>query len=615
MRKYEPQDIAVLRENLSKTHGDKRSEQEWDGDLYNQDPSRVRQYLPNDIPIYQSALATEIVDQVSDSLRTDAPVIRYKPRSRGRDADKERHRARMTAWGIERLKFDQAYADIDPYNQAGLDLALRGEAILKVLHNADFPLKPTRDEFPTRSVYDDALADWRTETSTMSPLLPTQALDPLGVYTPPDAGCPLPYIVEHQVRRQIDMWEQYPDWKEGVKNKVYRFGIDERAMNVDELNDPVREVEWLECWTESHYIIWVGGVEVIRKPNPYGFVPYAHVYSGLGRSDVRGNTAEKAASILSKVRGEIEAEIIGKTIKFELAKLYVFPRIMVPRGTADDIADSLRARGIIEYEPEMGPDSIKWLDSPPINTSVAEFMDSVERAIAKRVNPIMRGMAEQESDFGVLEALRLGQATKGIQQIATNLNRLSTNSLNIAASIVQAMNFDYEDMRQGDFVEPHFEIEFKAIDPVEETRRHMAGLALYRADRAITKRTLRKEFLDGVITDIEDEEEQEMAERAEEAFYASDAFQQYAIETYIAERQQEMAADARDKAEQARHQQVGPPPGAGIPPGGGMPPGAGTVPENLMTTVEQLGGPEADTGALAQTAGPIQEARSAVELP
>jgi len=106
-----------------------------------------------------------------------------------------------------------------------------------------------------------------------------------------------------------------------------------------------------------------------------------------------------------------------------------------------------------------------------------------------------------------------------------------------------------------------------------------------------------------------------MAERAEEAFYASDAFQQYAIETYIAERQQEMAADARDKAEQARHQQVGPPPGAGIPPGGGMPPGAGTVPENLMTTVEQLGGPEADTGALAQTAGPIQEARSAVELP
>jgi hypothetical protein len=615
MRKYEPQDIAVLRENLSKTHGDKRNEQEWDADLYNQNPNRVRQYLPSDVPIYQSSLATEVVDEVSDSLRTDAPVIRYRPRSRGRDAENERHRARMTTWGYERLKFDQAYADIDPYNQAGLDLALRGEAILKVLHNADFPLKPTRDEFPTRSVYDDALADWRTETSTISPLLPTQALDPLGVYTPPDAGCPLSYIVQYQVRRQIDMWEQYPDWKEGVKNKVYSFGVDERAMNVDELNDPVREVEWLECWTESHYIIWVGGVEVIRKPNPYGFVPYAHVYSGLGRSDVRGNTAEKAASILSKVRGEIEAEIVGKTIKFELAKLYVFPRIMVPRGTADDIADSLRARGIIEYEPDMGPDSIKWLDSPPINTSVAEFMDSVERAIAKRVNPIMRGMAEQESDFGVLEALRLGQATKGIQQIATNLNRLSSNTLNIAASIVQAMNFDYEDMRKDDFVEPHFEIEFKAIDPVEETRRHMAGLALYRADRAITKRTLRKEFLDGVITNIEDEEEQEMTERAEEAFYASDAFQQYAIETYTAERQEEMARDARDNAEQMRGQQAGPLPGAGPPPGAGIPPGAGTAPENLMTTVEQLGGPGADTGALAQTAGPIQEARSAVELP
>ena len=638
LREYEPDDISALKENLNQLHSDKRSNQEWDADLYEQNNVRVRRYIPQDIPVYQSALATEIVDETSDSLRTDTPLVSHNLRTRGRKDENERHRARMQEWGEKRLLFDQAYADIDPYNQAGLDLALRGESILKILHNADFPEKPTRDEFKGKGKFDNAIKEWRNETSAINPLLPTRAVDPLGVYLPPDASYPLAYVVEHQTRRQIDMWEQYPAWKEEARDKVYSLGGSERAMNPDELNDPTREVEWLECWTCSHYIVWVGGVEVIRKKNPYGFVPYVHSYAGLGRSDARGDSSDKAASMLSKIRGEVEAEIIGKTIKFELAKLYVFPRVMVPDGQADRVAESLRARGIIEYDPEMGPDSIKWLDSPPINPAVSDFMDGVNTAIAKRANPIMRGMPEQDAQYGVLEALRLGQATKGIQNIAVNLNRMRTSALNVAARIVDKMGFEYDNMKSNDFNEPDFKVEFKAVDPVEETRRHMAGLALFRTDRAITKRTLRREFLDGVIKDIEEEEVQEMAERSEEAFYSSPQFTEFAIEMHRAEMLTQMAEEARGNAEQARTALPGGAPGI---PGMGMPqamasplmggnasgaiqgPGAGQSPTlpaspppgQLLTTPEQVGGPGVSAPGLGEAQRPLAEARQVMEAP
>ena len=427
---------------------------------------------------------------------------------------------------------------------------------------------------------------------------------------------PLPYIIEHQVRRQLDMWEQYPDWKTEIAGKIWTENGQERQLTTDELNDPLREVDWLEYWSPTQYIVVVDGVEAVAKENPYGFVPYAHEYSGLGRVDQRASSSAKAASILSKIRGELMSEIILKTIMFELAQSYVFPRIIVPEGREDIVRQGMRHRGILTYDPQdpKGAQSIQWLDPIDINPAVSQFLGEAQQAIARRVNPILGGMPQQDSEFGVLEALRIGQATKGIQEITTNLNRLATVSIRQAAQMLMALDTDMTVMgtvqNGGRDIKitpallktyKQLSIEFEATDPVEQTRRQQAGMVLYRGN-AISRRSLQTKYLPEIVEDPAQEDVRMGTEASAAAFYSSQEFMQWAVQKHQAAQQEQMAEQQRNAA-QANLMNAG---GMGAPPGMGGG-GGGGVEASRTSTVEALAQGGATAGERQQAAGALGE--------
>lgn len=587
-----------MKTQLESYHGEKIGNQRYDDLFYEQNSEALaREHLPEDIEIYKSALATDVVDQVSDQLRTDEPSVIFGAIT---NSDKEmKRKARLEGWGKQTIIDDQFGQDIDAFSQGGKDLALRGEGIIKRLHNTNLSDEPVLSDFKGRGRRDnfkEAKQKWQAEMAATSPLLPARAIDPLTCFIPPNAVNPLPYIIEHQRRRQIDIWDDYPDWQNELAAKVWMQDGKELTVPKDELNDPLREVDWLEYWSKDRYIVIVDGIELFDKENPYGFVPYAHNYSGMGRSDARASSANKAASILSKIRGELLSEIILKTIMFELSQSYVFPRIRVPEGREDIIKSEMGHRGILTYDENnpRGPDAIQWLDPIPINPAVSGFLAEAQNAIARRVNPILSGQGNQDSEFGVLEALRIGQATKGIQEITTNLNRLATASLRQAAQMIIALDLKVTVTATAhnggsDFVmKPvdlktykQLSVEFDAIDQLEQTRRQQAGMTLFRGG-AITRRTYHTKYLDDVIDDAIEEETQFGVEAAEAAFYQSEQFMQWAIAHHQAELQE-------DQANKEREAVRGTLPNSGRG-GGGGDAAAGGVAASQTSTVEALAG-------------------------
>ena len=564
IRTFKPDDLQTLYQSLRTYHNIKRGHQEHEDSLYDQDTSWARATVPDDIPIFQSSLATDVVDQIGDQLRTDEPMVNV--RATGNSEEARKLVTLLTRWALRDIRNSQERGEVDPYSQAGRDLPLRGEAVVKRMHNSDLSLKPVRTDFDSDEKHEEAVSKWEDEMRNSWPLLPARPIDPLNIFLPPNATWPFPYIVEIQKRRQIDICEMYSEWKGAVANK--KVPSLQRKLNAKEIANPLREVELIHFWSESHHIVEADGVEIVSMKNPYGFVPYCHAYSGLGRNDTNSGSEQKAVGILRKMIGELEADVMLRTITFSLAQYYVFPRVLVPEGRAEKVAKQMRVRGILEYENR--PDEIRWLESPPVPPQVSEFLGQGHHAIARRVNPVQRGLPITPATSGVHEAIELVQSDTALGDIRNALNQIVTQSVITAARIMKALDLsanviggaDSEERLQDRIIDaekkhfdhPAFEVEFKAIDPVEDTRQQQAGLRLYEG-RAISKRTYHEKFLTRIVDDPEEEGIQDMLEKAEEAWISSEEFRAWAVRQYMGDQQTQELLGAEG--------QPAPPPGAG----------------------------------------------------
>lgn len=555
-----PSNLGELYEELKKYHSLKIEHQRHAHDMYSQDVTWARPLVPRDIPIFATSTPTELVDQIADQIRTDEPIVNFRPYANNEKA--RSHRTRMRRWGEKRLEDDREHAEIDPYGQASKDLPLRGEAVIKRLHNPDVPNEPMLSDYSTRERFEHEHDIWEHRAATLDPLLPARSIDPLDIFIPPNSAWPLPYVIEYQQRRQVDMWRGYPGWKaeQQTRNRAkfangWRIIPGMGGLSQKDMDNPAREVQWLEYWSEDWYIVEVDGITVIDKRNPYGITPYCHSYSGYGRVDHSGSSADKAVGIIDKLRGELEAEVIARSFQFAAAQYYVFKRLLVPQGRANSVADQMAAGSVIEYESD--PDEIQWLDSPQLSDSVNELLAQATSKINQRVNPVQRGAPGRALESGVQEAIALIQASTGITDPAYAINRLASQSLEIAARQMKALNLSVNiaagelendeiergmkvDAADGDFDYPdYFEVEFKAFDPVEDTRRQEAGARL-RRDKSISRETYQLKYLNNVVDDPEEENIQILFEDAQEAWVSSQDFQLWAVQQHMG--QQSVAA-------------------------------------------------------------------------
>ena len=490
--------------------------------LYNQNFS-LNIDLPENITVHRSSKATQIVDNLRDQIRVDEPVVVYRERS-PKQKDQE-HKAIMETWGQNILSQMSQSGMIDPLGQAPHDLILRGAACLKLIVREDSledkPAKVSRKA-------------WETEMSH-KPHFIVKPVDPLNCY--PSPSNELTYMVERQTRRVIDIRESYPHWTDPKAKKLGKNLAD----------NPLREVNWVEYWTRDEYIVEVDGETIIDKPNPYGIIPYIYRYSGLGRYNADGNPRHLAVGILHSIRGELEAEIEIKTAMRAAWQYHVFPRLLTTDDPSQVAQQFQKGPGaVIKHAPERPP---QWLESPPPNQHMMEFLASIDESIRRT---IPAALMERQADAGIHQAMLIGQALKIISPVKKALNSMGTEVINKLSHLMAwfELSMSVQGPRQGagdrmvrpkDFTHHQFEVTFEATDPSEDDRRMLSALAVKREPGLISRSTYREKFLKGVIPNGEEEEEKIMAEQVIDQLVGSGMLVQEVMMQMQAQQQQAQA--------------------------------------------------------------------------
>jgi len=500
---------------------------------------RIKIELPESISVYKSARATSAVDDLKDQVRVDEPVIKAKRFGEGKTPVDLA--SKQTIWAKALFKKFAEEGQVDPFSQQPFDMILSGAGVLKlVIKPTAMANRPTRKEGEATRKFNKRLKEWRQTKASMSALQLT-AIDPKQVLISPGPGIPR-YAIEIQKRRTIDMWQVYPEWSDPRAKVTGR-----KELKLADKENPLREVNWEEYWSwyydaaedkwKGDYVIRADGERLNKKredgseitDNPYGFVPYVWRYGGLGRVNDSSDPSEMAVGALTSILGELENEILLKTALAAAWQFHVFPRLIVKGMNAAEAKKrfSKGPGGIIEVPDDIN--DIKWLETAQPNPSMMQFLSVIDAAIDRRVSPTLGGSAEAE--FGILQAQLVGQALKVISPIRANLNYMGTRIADMAANLMErfdlSMNVmgtmadgvEKEFMMTGDDFKKHaFDVSFEVVDPKENERSMLAGLAVKRDPNSMSRATFWKIFMPGIIDNPETEEEQLMMERVVDQF-------------------------------------------------------------------------------------------------
>lgn len=480
-----PSNLKDLKTSLETYYQDMHGQMREDDAFYYQDESVVQISIPNNIPIHMPSTAANIVDNMRDQIVTDAPVIEFVPKTKTKE--NEEKRVRMVKWAEKQLEYARNWAETDAIDQWKHDLLLRGAAAGKIL------VQDSGDVVQSHYVF--------------------RPLDPLNVYPSPNSNHPLTYVLEVQTRTVADVMAAYPDFEDPRGTELKRKG-DRRA------DDLTREVEWLEYWDAENYIVEVDGQRIKEDPNPYGFVPYIFEYSGLGRSHANGDPKTKARGLITPIHGELQAEVRIKTAWDAQWQFHVFP-VLMTKTNSRLVQKMLEVGpgGILEWGP-LG-EKPEWLEREAPNAQMIGFLDRINGALARQSAPILSNPGQGSgSEFGILEAMRIGQALKVISPVLKTLNRMGSQAINIMAKLAQKKSLDFEiessrdslvTLKGEDFDTFTFNVDFESIEPAENDRRILVGQGL--VDRGIiSKRTFLKKYGKNVVEDPEAEQEEIMLE-------------------------------------------------------------------------------------------------------
>ena len=504
-----PDSLRKLRVELDQYYGAMHTNQKTFKDMYNREYEGLMTDLPDNVPIHESSTTSQVVDALRDQLVLDLPKVEYLPLG---DTKKDReHKALMEMFGKYLLGELAYHYTVDPFSQAAQDLIWLGAGCIKHL------LIPER--ILARPPQSRKVREWEAEQARVWPFL-IKPIDPMNVMVSP--GMEVKYVLEVQERFASDVLSLFPAWSDPLHA----------------LAKPRKVTTWLEYWSEEHYMVEVDGEMVRDLPNIAKHVPYSWSYSGFGRADSTGDPQYLASSILSNIIGELEDEVRIKTAQSAQWQYHVFPRLLTTENAKEMRKKFMVGPGaVIEHVPGQEP---KWLEVPPPNPQMMEFLEIIHVYIYRRGGAALTGRPEGV-DYGIHQAMLIGQALKVLSPIRTSLNKLATNMLNslinqmyllevplnvrghVEQQVVEKM------VRPKDCKHQSYRVQFEAVDPAENDRRMIAGLAVLRGgpdEMLLADYTFRDKYLKGVVDDAEKEEAVILAELAVRRFVVSGAFDQ-----------------------------------------------------------------------------------------
>ena len=534
-----PGSLEKLHRQLQTYYTDMTSKMNRADMLYNQRVNHLM-LVPEGIAVHESSTAAQIVDGLRDQIRTDEPsvsVVRSTTDREGTDKDNKRIR-----WGQYVLDEINEHAIVSIAQQILHDSLLRGAGCTKYVIDTDaLPDPPERNDFKSVKAFNLAMKDFKNIPGNWPWV--NKPIDPLSVFPAPGTRRPHPFMLEVQTRRALDMWVDYPNWKDSKRGQ--RGG-----------DSPMRTVIWREYWSDDHYIAEADGNVVFDKANPYGFVPYEFEYSGLGRFNTDGNPSFLAKSILDDIAGELEEEIRMKTAQSAQWLFHTFPRLLTEEDPKKARKQYMKGPGAIIQVADMTRKP-QWLAVPEPNPAMLIFLQEIEKNIFRKA-PAALSERPAGVDAAVHQALLIGQAVKIIGPVKSMLNRLASQMLtNMARQLVKldiTMHIpgSIGDTRSmtitpKDLAGVQFRVKYEATDPVENDRRMLAGLALLRVPGLLSKQTYREVYGKGIIPDNKTEEVRLLTELVIDQLAATGALLQPVLEE-IAAREQSAGLQSAEEA-------------------------------------------------------------------
>lgn len=430
--------------------------------------------VPKDVPVHRPSTPSALIDAAAAHIVTDYPVVTVR-RPAGRGAGERQ--AKLAALGRHCFARQRERATLDVWSAVKLDLLLYGAGCVKtVFDEAQWPAPPDGEE---------GVEEWQESLRYAWPFY-TVAVNPTSILVPPDLRWPHAYAIETQKRLAIDVKASYPDW-------------------VD-YDDELREVEWVEFWTATEYGAWANGQPVFEgRPNPHGIVPYRWDASMAGRA-LTTDPLAYARGLLDKAMGDLKSEAVARVLMETNMQYMVFPRPLVREDEAKAVEAkwNMAPGGLIPVRQVDGDEkSMKFLEVPSLNPALYTFLPMVQAGIRRATfeAPALSGERIPGVDYGVQQALMIGQARQALRPYVEAMNRLATGTAQLWFRYIdkilgEALVVDDSKRVGSKDIDGWYEakVQFEAVDPIEDDRRETRGMALHRA-RLISLETTLRDYL------------------------------------------------------------------------------------------------------------------------
>jgi hypothetical protein len=428
--------------------------------------------------------ARGIIYTLAERIFTDNPTDVTEPR-RATKVEEERN-TRRKLWINARM--NQLMQDSpNPIDENKIKGPMRGECFFKLTHNPEW-----LDLYYNEPKGKNKKEEWETSLIDKVPVV-WSAPDPMVVYPSPvqDRGVPRD-VIEIYPRTVEDVQASWPNWS-NLKN---------RKMS--------ETVEWREYWRADVRCFLADNEPVLKgevQPNPYGFVPYVHVYAGFGYKSYEGKLETLARSLLYPLRDLLMEYQRMESYLDSLIALYAFHIIKVrARSLEEARAEATRTKlepGEI-WEEVIGSNGVMELEKliekgvePP--QSLFAYLAHIENMIEQRTfTSLLSGHASEGITSGVALSGRTDWAratyASFVKNLAAGLSRAVGMELRMIEKFVKRSVTIKGLMPQGDkqnwaelVMSPEdingnydVKMEFKTTDPSRDVVLSQEGSRLYR---------------------------------------------------------------------------------------------------------------------------------------
>lgn len=513
-KKNKPDNLGAVFEKMKRHYNASHSNMQELEALYDLEGGQVIMQLPQGVPMHIPATPANIVDSMVAQLPTDRPVVELTSRTK----NEENKAVRLTKWGEDRLKYMRENGEFNVFEGVKNHLFILGAACTKVIvDETRLPDVPKSGDYPDPEEFKEVMKTYEERKAGVEPFV-TRPLDPQVVFPSPGNTRELTFMIEHQIRNISDMAE-FTDWTDPEGKRMVELHRPDRA------EDPTRQVRWLEFWSAplvidgkvedpGWYIIEVDNEEVLKEENPYGVVPYAYDYSGFGRPHHSGDPKFLSIGLLSKIRGELNAEIRIKTAWDAQWQYHVFPTWLVQANARLAAKQLNKGPGRIIEWGVLGDKPPTLMEVKPPDANMITFLSRIEASMQRYVAPSLAG--DDTSDFGILTSIRIGQQLKTIEPVWKSMDLLASRTLNLMAKIAHHRNLSFkvrsgsretETTLQGDdFTRYDFTVTFERVDPAEDQRQLLIGSSLLEKGH-ISQKTFFNKYARTAISDPDQEQE------------------------------------------------------------------------------------------------------------